>query len=119
MDDSLVTALIISAIGMTLLFLSLILFYGIISLLTAVTRDRSAPSPGRTDSAEEQGDAPADRPLRAAAIAIALARAEAEGEAGKASVSLSLASGDRDVTPWWSLHHQHRLAGKGKPRRLG
>ena len=80
-----VTALIISAIGITLLFLSLILFYGIISLLTAVTRDKPATPPGRTDSAEEQRDAPADRALKAAAIAIVLARAEAE-EIGRAHV---------------------------------
>lgn len=119
MDNSLVTALIISAIGITLLFLSLILFYGIISLLTAVTRDKPATPPGRTGNSEEQRDAPSGRAWQAAAIAIALARAEAEGEAGKASASVSLASGDRDVTSWWSLHHQHRLAGKGKPRRLG
>ena len=119
MEDSLITALIVSAIGISLLFLSLILFYGIISLLTAVTRDKPATPPGRTDSAEEQRDAPADRALQAAAIAIVLARAEAEGEAGKTSASAPLASGDRDVTPWWSLHHQHRLAGKGEPRRLG
>ena len=118
MEDSLVTALIISAIGMTLLFLSLILFYGIISLLTAVTRDKPATPPEKTDSAEGQRGAPADRALQAAAIAIALARAEAEGEAGKASASVSLASGDRDVTSWWSLHHQHRLGRKRKPRRL-
>ena len=118
MDDALVTALIISAIGMTLLFLSLILFYGIISLLTAVTRDRPATPPGRTVGAEGQSDAPAHRALQAAAIAIALARA-AEGEAGKASASVSLASGDSNVTSWWSLHHQHRLAEKEKPRRLG
>jgi Na+-transporting methylmalonyl-CoA/oxaloacetate decarboxylase gamma subunit len=116
-DDSLVTALVISAIGMTLLFLSLILFYGIISLLTAATREKPSTPPGRTDGAEEQRDALADRALQAAAIAVALARAEAEGEAGKASGSVSLAPGNRDVTPWWSLHHQHRLAGKGKPRR--
>ena len=118
MEDSLVIALIISAIGITLLFLSLILFYGIISLLTAVTRDKPAAPPGRTDGSEEQRDAPAGRALQAAAIAIALARAKAEGEAGKASASVSLASGDCDVTSWWSLHHQHRLGRKRKPRRL-
>jgi Na+-transporting methylmalonyl-CoA/oxaloacetate decarboxylase gamma subunit len=116
-DNALGTALIISAIGITLLFLSLILFYGIISLLTAVTRDKPATTPRRTDNSEEQRDEPGRRALQAAAIAIALARAEAEGEAGKASASISLASGDRNVTSWWSLHHQHRLAGKGKSRR--
>ena len=113
MENALVTALVISAIGISLLFLSLVLFYGIISLLTAVTRDRSATTPGWTDVTAEQEDTPPARALQAAAIAIALARAEAEGEAGIASDSVSLAPGDRDVTPWWSLHHQHRLARKG------
>ena len=119
MENSLATALIISAIGISLLFLSLILFYGIISLLTAVTRDRPATPPARANGAEEQKGAPADRALQAAAIAIVLARAEAEGAARKASSSAPLASGDRDLTPWWSLHHQHRLAKKREPRRLG
>jgi Na+-transporting methylmalonyl-CoA/oxaloacetate decarboxylase gamma subunit len=117
-ENALGTALIISAIGISLLFLSLILFYGIIALLTAVTKDKPATPPGRTESTELQTAAPAGRALQAAAIAIALARAEAEGEAGTASASVSLASSDREITPWWSLHHQHRLARKGKPRRL-
>ncbi|NIV37431.1 MAG: hypothetical protein GWN58_50845, partial [Anaerolineae bacterium] len=42
MENPLVTVLIISAIGMSLLFLSLVLFYGIISLLTAATSGRPA-----------------------------------------------------------------------------
>ena len=44
MDSALLTVLTISAIGMSLLFLSLVLFYGIISVLTAATRDRSSAS---------------------------------------------------------------------------
>ena len=117
MDNPVGIVLIISAIGMSLLFLSLVLFYGIISLLTAATRERSAASAGRATGAEAQGDVPTDRALRAALVAIALARAEAEGHAGRAGGSVSPTSGDHDLTPWWSLHHQHRLAGKGKPRR--
>ena len=116
MDNPLVTVLVISVIGMSLLFLSLVLFYGIISLLTAVTRDRSSIPSASTDSVEVQKDVPTDRVLRAALVAIALARAEAQ-KAGKARGSVSLASGDCDVTPWWSLHHQQRLTGKGEPRR--
>jgi hypothetical protein len=78
-ENALVTALVISAIGISLLFLSLVLFYGITSLLTAVTRDRSATPSGWTDVTPQQEDTPPDRALQAAAIAIALARAEAEG----------------------------------------
>ena len=117
MDNSLVIVLIISAIGMSLLFLSLVLFYGIISLLTAATRDRSSTPPERPDGAEAHGEPPADRALRAALVAITLARAEAEGQAARASSHVSKASSERYPTPWWSLHHQHRLAAKGKPRR--
>ena len=118
MESSWGTTLVITAIGMSLLFLSLVLFYGIISLLTAVTRERPATPSGRTDGAEGQQDAPEDRALQAAAIAIALARAEAERRTGFASDSVIPTFGDRDVTPWWSLHHQHRLAENRKPRRL-
>lgn len=115
MENALVTALVISAIGMTLLFLSLILFYGIISLLTRVTREKPSPS-GKVDGTEAQRDAPADRMQQAAAIAVALARAGTEGTTGRAGVLVPQASGDREVTSWWSLHHQHRLAEK-EPRR--
>jgi Na+-transporting methylmalonyl-CoA/oxaloacetate decarboxylase gamma subunit len=114
----LVTALVISAIGMTLLFLSLVLFYGIISLLTAVTRERPATPSVRTEDTAEQNDAREERALQAAAVAIALARAEAERGAGKAGDSGNVAAGDLDVTPWWSLHHQHQLAQEKRPRRL-
>lgn len=117
MDNPLVIVLIISAIGMSLLFLSLILFYGIISLLTAATRERHPTPLAGKGGAEARREAPADRAFRAAAVAIALARAEAEGQATRASGPAFQASGDRDLTPWWSLHHQHRLAGEGKPRR--
>jgi hypothetical protein len=116
-DNSLVIVLILSAIGMSLLFLSLVLFYGIISLLTAATRERSAASAGRTTGAKAQADEPTDQALRAAAVAIALARAKAKGQTARAGSSVTVASGGRELTPWWSLHHQRRLAEKGKSRR--
>jgi len=117
LENSLVTALVITAIGMTLLFLSLVLFYGIIALLTAITKERPPKPSAGADTVEELGDAPNIRALQAAAIAIALARAEAEQSGGTLNDALSLASGDRDVTPWWSSHHQRRLAEKNRSRR--
>jgi Na+-transporting methylmalonyl-CoA/oxaloacetate decarboxylase gamma subunit len=119
LENSLVTTLVITAIGMSLLFLSLVLFHGIISLLTAVTRERAATPSREGDGAVQQKGAWEERALQAAAIAIALARAESLGGPGRAYDSGSLASGDREVTLWWSLHHQHRLAETGKARRLG
>jgi Na+-transporting methylmalonyl-CoA/oxaloacetate decarboxylase gamma subunit len=117
LENSLATALVITAIGMTLLFLSLVLFYGIIALLTAVTREGARKPNGAAVAAEELGDAIERRALQAAAIAVSLARAEAEQSRGAFSDVPSLASGGRDVTPWWSMHHQHRLAEKNRPRR--
>jgi Na+-transporting methylmalonyl-CoA/oxaloacetate decarboxylase gamma subunit len=117
LENSLAIALVITAIGMTLLFLSLVLFYGIIALLTAVTRERPRKPPGGAVAVEELGNALERRALQAAAIAVSLARAEAEQSHGAPGDLPSLASGDRDVTPWWSMHHQHRLTEKKAPRR--
>jgi Na+-transporting methylmalonyl-CoA/oxaloacetate decarboxylase gamma subunit len=115
LENPLTTSLVITAIGMSLLFLSLVLFYGILSLLTAITREK----PREEERQEPSAPAHQHRALQAAAIAIALARIEAAqgpGSAGEAAIS---PSGDRDVTSWWSMHHQQRLAGKKRPRRLG
>lgn len=116
MENSLGLTLLITAIGMSLLFLSLVLFYGIISLLTAVTGERPSTHSGSADSATGSVAGIDVSALQAAAIAIALARAAAEGGAGGPILP---GASDRDVTTWWSLHHQHRLAEAGKPRRLG
>ena len=116
MENSLVTTLLITAIGMSLLFLSLVLFYGIISLLTAVTGERAAAPAKATDSTTESRSQPEVGALQAAAIAIALARAGAEEGTGSPVLP---ASDEVDVTSWWSLHHQDRLAEAGRPRRLG
>jgi Na+-transporting methylmalonyl-CoA/oxaloacetate decarboxylase gamma subunit len=116
-ENPLVTALVITAIGMSLLFLSLVLFYGIISLLTAVTRERSSMPPAGAAIAEGRGDAPERRALQAAAIAIALARAEVEQGPGTLDGAPVSASSDGGMTRWWSLHHQHRLAQQRIRRR--
>lgn len=119
MESSLVTTLVITAIGMSLLFLSLILFYGIISLLTALTRQRPAKTRARMDGAAEPKAPPQVRALRAAAIAIALARSESEASPARHGDAVILPPGARTVSPWWQLHHQHQLAETRKPRRLG
>ncbi len=102
MGAGLMVVLVITAVGMTLLFLALAFFYGLLSLLTAAIQDRSR-EPERnaaTEPAEEEAR------LQAAALAVALARAEAELTAspttGEATASLP-------VSPWWALHHQRRL----------
>jgi Na+-transporting methylmalonyl-CoA/oxaloacetate decarboxylase gamma subunit len=119
LESSLATTLVITAIGMSLLFLSLVLFYGIISLLTAVTKQRPAKTWARMDGATEPKAPPQVRALRAAAIAIALARAESEASPARHRDAVVLTPGDRTVSPWWQLHHQHQLAEMRKSRRFG
>jgi Na+-transporting methylmalonyl-CoA/oxaloacetate decarboxylase gamma subunit len=115
LENPLTTSLVLTAIGMSLLFLSLVLFYGILSLLTAITRERAREA----EQQEPEEHAPQQRALQAAAIAIALARIETAQGPGSASEAASASAGTYDMTSWWSMHHQQRLAGEKRPRRLG
>jgi Na+-transporting methylmalonyl-CoA/oxaloacetate decarboxylase gamma subunit len=116
MNDALVSALQITVIGMTLLFLTLGFFYGLLSLITAVIRDR----PGVLRTADEEPtrklDDVADAALAAAAVAVALARSEVDQEI----VRQYLGAGERsrgETDPWWSLHHERRLTLNPDTRR--
>ncbi len=115
MENPLTTSLVITAIGMSLLFLSLVLFYGILSLLTAITRERAREA----ERQEPEVHASERRALQAAVIAIALARIEAAQGPGSAGKDAGVSAGALDTTAWWSMHHQQRLAGEKRPRRLG
>ena len=121
MDSSITSALVIALIGMTLLFLSLILFYGLLSLLTAVVRDRSGPDQQQLEEQRADSDV-GNRPeevLRAAALAVALARAEAEERPGSmVAVVAGEAGAEPAVSPWWSLHHQRQLGANPGLRRV-
>jgi hypothetical protein len=107
-ENPLVAALVITAIGMSLLFLALLLFYG---LLTLATRQRQSRPPSGPPVAATKGPSHAGQEMmyQAAALAVALARAEAE----QASSLVSAPPGPTDLqipSQWWSLHHQRRLA---------
>ena len=115
MENPLTTSLVISAIGMSLLFLSLVLFYGILSLLTAITRERAKEA----ELQEPEEHAPEHRALQAAAIAIALARIDTAQGPGSAAQHAAASAGAPDATSWWAVHHQQRLAGEKRRRRLG
>jgi hypothetical protein len=115
------SALVIALIGMTLLFLSLIFFYGLLSLITAVIKDRPTPKRAQAEVRTSQGER-GIRPeevLRAAAVAVALARAEAEGGPGLAMRhGPSETTVESPISPWWSLHHQRTLATNPNARRI-
>jgi Na+-transporting methylmalonyl-CoA/oxaloacetate decarboxylase gamma subunit len=117
MEPSLTTALGLSAVGMTLLFLALALFYGLLTLMMAVFKDRPSPPAG----VEAQPDTEAgeeERMLQATAIAVALARAEAEqGSSATSPPARDEPEPAQLVSPWWELHHQRQLAPGSRARR--
>lgn len=120
-DNSITTVLVIAAIGMALLFLSLVLFYGLLSLLTALVKDR--PRRDQSKRAEHREDRDLkirqEEVLRAAAIAVVLARAEAERRPGsKLAGGVGEAGVERTISPWWSLHHQRQLGPHPGLRRV-
>ena len=112
MDDPIIIALVVSGIGMLMLFLALAFLYGLMVLMTRITSIQ-ALSKDRPE-AEEAGS----RKQRAAVIAVALARAEQE-RIVPPSVPPSGGEerGGGAVSPWWALHHQRQLALHLRTRR--
>ena len=100
MDDPLGTSLIVTGIGMLVLFLALAFLTGLMYLMTALIKDRTSVT---DPMAEEPRDVKPtqEAALRAAMIAVALARAERE---------LSSVDGpDKAASAWRTLHHQRQL----------
>ena len=119
-EDPLATVLIITALGMGLLFLALTFFYGLLSAMARGLKDRAPRSPRvpathPEDAGEEEGRLLATARLQAAAVAIVLARArvQAPPPGGPAPPA-----GAQVPSAWWLLHHQKRLA-SGSSRRRG
>ncbi len=107
MTNPLVAALIVSGIGMLMLFVAMGLLYGLMYGMTALIKDE------RPSSTKHRGDhegsplhtrssSPRETQM-AAAIAVALARAEREMSTADAPVPNETSSA------WWKLHHQRQL----------
>ena len=109
MDSPIVVSLVISGIGMTLLFLALLLFYFLLILLAKVVREKRSPEEpvGVTESAAIHEVGARER---AAILGVALARASVQ--AGVAPIASALPGDSSDPgrgSPWWDLHHTQRL----------
>ena len=75
--NSLLLALQITALGMGLVFAALILLWGLMNLLTALTADNEQPSRQKITGSSPAGPATdGNAKARAAAIAVAIAMAE-------------------------------------------
>lgn len=125
MDNLVVVAVVVSVVGMFLLFVALVFLYGMMYLLTSVVKDRS-PASATAVSAAAPRPAPVlalDKDaagrvavLRAAAVAVALARAEGDGRPPGMTVGRGLAEGG-PASPWWALHHGRQLVNRPSSRR--
>jgi len=115
MQDPVVVSLIVSGLGLALLFLALALLYGLMHLMTKLLEDRPvAPAPpleaGDRDSIGQE------EKLRAAAIAVALACAGRESRP-VATPAADEVTGPGRASLWWALHHQRQLAPPPSKRR--
>jgi hypothetical protein len=104
---------------MPLLFLALAFFYGLLSLLPLVIRERaSRPVPEVGAAVGEQdvtsvGAQPAPAVRLAAAVAVALARAEVELDFDHFEPRQK----EGGISPWWAGHHQRHLTDRAQTRR--
>ena len=105
MDSDLTTALVISGVGLLMLFAALAFLYGLIYAMTVIFKDRP-------DDVEQKGPAPAagaDRGAahakrRAAVVAVALARAQLQSSpAGSPETEIGIGP--------WGQYHRHRQLG--------
>ncbi len=97
MDDPVVISLVVTGIGMLMLFLALAFLCGLMYLMTAFIKDRP-----RSRAGEQRGKG-AEEKRRVAAIAVALARAEQE------LASIGAPSAEGPVSAWQAFHHQRQL----------
>jgi Na+-transporting methylmalonyl-CoA/oxaloacetate decarboxylase gamma subunit len=104
MQDPLSTSLVVTGIGMLVLFVALALLCGLMYLMTALIKDRPP------DTVPEEKSRP-EAALRAALIAVALARAEGEMSPASAPPAHEASSA------WRTLHHQRQLTRNPAPRR--
>ena len=120
MDDLLAISLVVTGIGMLMLFLALAFLYGLMVLMTrmpyirALIRQR--PEAEVEQEAGSKKQEVRSRKRRAAAIAVALARAEGElstvGPSGAEEAASSW-----HVSRWRALHHQRQLTLSLRARR--
>ena len=104
MDNPVIVSLIVSGVGMVLLFIALGILYGLMYLMTAVIKDRPADVFSGASADEETVEKIDEAKQKVAVIAVALARAERETFAPSAP--------PEEASPWWTLHLQRQLTTK-------
>jgi len=109
MDNPIIISLVVSGIGMLMLFLALAFLYGLMYLITALIKDRPKVEAEERGNREvwESGSVGAEEQRamrrRAAVIGVALARAEQELS------TIGAPGAGEAVSAWQTLHHQRQL----------
>ena len=127
MDHPLTTSLVVSGIGMLLLFAALAFLCGLMYLMTAFIKDRPEAEEQETEGEKQEVSSDSSprsaakgekretgKAQRAAAIAVALARAELE----LGSISAPGADEAGDLSAWRALHQQRQLSLNQPTRRI-
>ncbi|MEJ2211094.1 MAG: OadG family protein [Anaerolineae bacterium] len=115
-ENSWMTVLIITVLGMGLLFLALAFFYALLGAMARLLQDRAEASTAVvTQAVPEAAGGEEEARLQAAAVAVALARAGL-GTPGVRAAAVLAEESAGVPSPWWSLHHQRRL---GRETRSG
>jgi Na+-transporting methylmalonyl-CoA/oxaloacetate decarboxylase gamma subunit len=115
MDNPLTVSLLVTLIGMAVVFLAMALIYGSMQLLAAVAKDQKEEQgvlipPAPVDESGGQA-VPSLSCLRAAAVAVALARARGAGIQGATS-----SESDSETTPWGEFYRRRHLGSRGRGR---
>ncbi|MEJ5225732.1 MAG: OadG family protein [Anaerolineales bacterium] len=114
MAENLLIALQITLLGMGLVFGLIILLWGLMAALTALTRDQAEPTPQPEPDAPQPASAPpaADK-ARAAAVAVAVALAQQS-----LSTAHPLSAPPTAIVSAWQLGMRTRqMTQKGNTRR--
>lgn len=115
MASRLVTSLVVSGLGMLMLFAAMLFLYALMYGMTVLIKDRPQAGEQRVRTTEDGDSRGAiGRKREAAVIATALARAEEE-MSGVAAQKTT----EETVSAWWTLHHYRRLARDRRRRGLG
>ena len=136
MDNPLTISLVVTGIGMLMLFLALAVLYGLMVLMTRMTDIRGLIKEWPEAETGEQGSKGAgsrrqeargrrqearDGKRRAAVIGVALACVEQElstaGAPGAEEAASSWRVSSWRVSPWRALHHQRQLTPSLRTRR--
>ena len=109
MDNSVTISLVVSGVGMLMLFLALALLYGLTYLMTALIKDRPGAGGRKQEAGGERQEA-GSRKRRAAVIAVALARAEQERVIPPSVPPIGGEErGGGMVSAWRAFHQQRQL----------